>query len=226
MTVDDRPPLMIRLAGWCGLAATACYASFFLPLPLEILQYPALAFGPLLIVGILGLSDELASSGAEPVAVRIGRVFGIVGGALANALIVIQLANNIWHQERLAEATTETEVEAAGFIHTAVNRVQAALDVSWDVFITIAAIALGVAMISHSRFGRVMGWTGILAGALLLVLNLAAFPDGPAYAGLFDAGPILGIWFAAAFVMLLRKPGVGPDSRTGPTGGDNRVSPK
>lgn len=209
MATNERARI-VRVGAWCGLASLLCYGSFFFPLPTDVLQYPALAFGPLLVVGILGLSEELRSVPDCGWMVETGKVFGIVGGALASALLTIQLGNNLWHEERMAGAETPAQEEAARTIHTAVNRVQAFLDVSWDVFITIAAIALAAAMIRHPGYGRVVGWTGIGAGALLLSLNLVTFPDGPAYAGLFDAGPVLGLWFGVVFVMVLR--------RAGPTG--------
>ena len=48
-----------------------------------------------------------------------------------------------------------------------------------------------------------VGGTGIIAGLLLLALNLDTFPAGPAYAGSIDLGPVVALWFLAVFVRLL-----------------------
>jgi len=45
----------------------------------------------------------------------------------------------------------------------------------------------------------------MLVGAALLVLNLQTFPTPPANAGLFDLGPVLGLWYLAVTIQVARS---------------------
>jgi hypothetical protein len=193
---------MTRVGGIAGVAAVVCYVCFFLPLPMGIQRLFAFAFGPLLVVAFLGLYQAIAKHRNGP-ALQVGVVFGIIAGALVNALLVVQLANGSWNEASLAAATTDAARETAQWVFQATNRVQAAMDVSFDIFITVAAITLGVAMLSHPKFGKIFGITGIMVGGLLLGLNLYTFPNAPAESGLFDAGPAIGLWYLAVSARML-----------------------
>jgi hypothetical protein len=92
-----------------------------------------------------------------------------------------------------AAATRETLTE----VLWGVNVVQAGLDVSWDIFLSLGTIFLGLAVMQVPRIGRLFGLLGILVAALALGFNLATFPTAPAAAGLIDLGPAVGIWYAA-----------------------------
>jgi len=95
-------------------------------------------------------------------------------------------------------------------VHSAVNRVQASLDVAFDLFVTISVILLSIILLRGAMVSKIFGVTGVLVATLLLTLNLYTFPDGPYEAGLFDAGPFLGLWYAAFFIWMTfrvyRKP--------------------
>jgi hypothetical protein len=182
-----------------GLTAVAAYfGAVFLPLPDGLSRLLAFAFGPLLAVSFLGLYHVLADRRDGP-ALRFGVVLGILAGATVTVMLSVQMGNNMIQADQLAGADTE----AARLAHQAVNRVQMLIDVAWDVFICGAGGLVGLAMLRHPRFGWIWGGTGIAASVALLYLNLDTFPQGPAYAGSVDLGPLLALWFMAVYAWTL-----------------------
>ncbi|NQV16733.1 hypothetical protein HQ531_14815 [bacterium] len=79
------------------------------------------------------------------------------------------------------------------------------LDVVWDIYIGLGTLGFAVAMISHKRFGWPFSVSGFLIGSLVIVLNLIPFPIPPAEAGLFDIGPLVGVWYLAATIQTWRS---------------------
>ena len=77
------------------------------------------------------------------------------------------------------------------------------MDVVWDIFICVASILVAIAMLSHPSFGKIWGGLGIVTAALLLILNLSAFPFPPAKSGSVDLGPVLALWILAVYIRLL-----------------------
>jgi hypothetical protein len=186
-----------------GIAATLCYfGAAVLPLPQAIGNLLGFAFGPLVIVSYIGIYSYWSQK-YDGALLRISCVFGIIYGAIVTSLIFIQVANNIWHEELMASAETTEISERLITIHTAVNRVQAALDVAFDVFVTISVLLLGMVLLKDSIVAKIYGILGIVIALLLLVLNLYTFPDGPDEVGFFDAGPFLGLWYAAFFIWMI-----------------------
>lgn len=62
-----------------------------------------------------------------------------------------------------------------------------------------------ILMLRDQRFGRAIGAFGIASAGALLALNLWTFPLPPAEAGLWDVGPLTGVWWIAAIVLALRS---------------------
>jgi hypothetical protein len=60
-------------------------------------------------------------------------------------------------------------------------------------------------MYNHPRFGKIFSISGIGLFSSLLVLNLITFPHPPASKGLFDVGPITGLWGLAVIIQSLRS---------------------
>ena len=69
------------------------------------------------------------------------------------------------------------------------------LDVAWDIYIGVGTLLFGAAAYRHEWFGKIIGASGVVIAVMLLSLNLGTFPVPPANAGLFDAGPLVGIWY-------------------------------
>lgn len=185
-----------------GLLSIICYfGAAVLPLPQTIGNLMGFAFGPLIIVSYIGIYSHWSqkNNGAF---LKISSVFGIIYGAIVTSLIFIQVANNMYHAEFMTLAESADAKESLSIIHKAVNRVQSALDVAFDVFVTVSVILLGIVLMKGTIMSKILGLTGIAIASLLLFLNLYTFPRGPYEAGLFDAGPFLGIWYSTFFIWM------------------------
>jgi hypothetical protein len=68
----------------------------------------------------------------------------------------------------------------------------------------LGTLLLAIAMLSHPRLGRIVGLAGIAVAVVLLAFNLYTFPTPPGDAGLFDAGPVVGLWYLVVSVLMLR----------------------
>jgi hypothetical protein len=134
---------------------------------------------------------------------QIACLFGIIAGVMVTTMLVVQVGNNMVLQEALDELSDDSSEERIRMVWRAVNRVQYLVDVVWDIFICGAGALVGIAMFKHPRFGMVFGGSGLIISILLLALNLYTFPEGPAYAGSVDLGPLLAIWFLAVYIRLL-----------------------
>ena len=119
---------------------------------------------------------------------------------MACMLLVVQQANFIWHAEAMEQAATQEAQALLKAAFRGANRVQAGMDVAFDIFITIAWFLFGVNIARSAYFNKLLGWLGCLLAAGLLALNMTTFPTGPAEAGLFDLGPFLGIWTLAVYL--------------------------
>lgn len=209
-TQKNYPVSFDKAGALAGLLGILCYfGAAVLPLPGPMSRLLGFAFGPLIIVSNMGIYSYFGRHKLTP-ALHVSYLFGMIAGILVTALIFIQVANNVWHLESMAAAESEEMKQLLKASHRGANRVQAALVVAFDVFITVSVILLGWCMLSHPMFVKVLGLFGILSGALFLGLNLYTFPTAPAEAGLFDAGPFMGLWMLVLFIWLIavvfRKP--------------------
>lgn len=166
---------------------------------------------PLLwIISFMGLYRFLRRGYHTPT-LDIAYLFGIIGAAIACSFIVVQQANFMWHATAMEAAGTE---EAKALIKAAfrgANRVQAGLDVAFDIFICVSWILFGLNIAKSKRFNKILGWSGSLIASTLLVLNMSTFPNAPAESGLIDLGPFLGLWALVFYIwftiVLFKKPG-------------------
>ena len=60
----------------------------------------------------------------------------------------------MYHAEFMALAETADAKESLSIIHKAVNRVQSALDVAFDIFVTVSVILLGIILIKGSSISK------------------------------------------------------------------------
>jgi hypothetical protein len=159
----------------------------------------AFSFPLLWIISFMGLYQFLKAE--KPAAsLEIGYIFGIIGAAIACMLLVVQQANIIWHAEAMEQAATQESQALLKATFRGANRVQAGMDVAFDIFITIAWFLFGVNIARSAYFNKLLGWLGCLLSAGLLTLNMITFPTAPAEAGLFDLGPFLGIWVLVVYI--------------------------
>jgi hypothetical protein len=195
-----------RFAVITGLLATA---SYFFSVVIHLLPVPAsrllfFAIGPLSVMSSAAFYMTLRSHHA-PLSLAIGALLNIIAGVLVNVMAVVQATQFTILMPKVREADGEVARDIASSVLWGVNVVQSGLDVCWDIFASLGAIFLAVALMSHPRYGRVFGWIGILAAGSALGLNLYSFPTAPAEAGLIDFGPAVGLWYVAVLLQLLRS---------------------
>lgn len=186
---------LIKIGAISGILSIIFYISVavfsFLPDFLTLLL--AFTFPLLWIVSFMGLYKYLKAT--NPTAtLEIAYIFGIIGGALACTLLVVQQANILWDAEAQLLNSYESKKEFFEAAYRGANRVQAGLDVVFDIFITIAWVLFGLNIAKNKKFGKIIGWLGSGIAFALLALNMYTFPNAPAESGLFDLGPFLGIW--------------------------------
>jgi len=180
------------IAGILGIAAYFAAATGLLPSRITLLL--AFAMGPLLSVAFIGFYHFLRCH-RNSVALQTATVFGVVAGTLVNLMLVVQ--------QSLFEGLAAGVRATMGPAWAGLNLVQLGIDISWDIYISIATILLGLTLCTHPRFGIVLGGTTILAGLLLLALNLWTFPIPPGDSGLFDVGPFVGLWLVVLSLRML-----------------------
>ncbi len=189
-----------KIGAIAGILSIIFYVSAILPiLPDSIGLLVAFSFPLLWIIGYMGLYHFLKNQNHTPT-LEIAYIFGIIGAALACTLIVVQQANFIWNDLAMESAATD-EIKAlyrASF--RGANRVQAGMDVAFDIFITISWVLFGLNIARSPSFNKILGWSGSLIAFCLLTLNMYTFPDAPAESGLFDLGPFLGLWALVFFI--------------------------
>jgi hypothetical protein len=170
---------------WLLLAGfAACFAypiGVFAPLPAVLRTLLLASFGPLLGLGSFALYRILTSDQAS-VRAMLGVASNAIAGALFTAMMLIQLAAGHRGEDLYAQASW------------------LGLDVAWDVYIGVGTALLAAAMYRHPAYGKILGGTGLVIAAVLLSLNLMTFPVPPANAGLFDAGPFVGLWYLAVTI--------------------------
>ena len=190
-----------KIGAIAGIISIIFYisAAAFSFLPDVVGRLMGFTFPLLWIIAFMGLYNFLKKQSHTP-SLEIGFLFGIIGAAIACSFIVIQQANFMWHDVAM-ESDKSEEIKAlyrASF--RGANRVQAGLDVAFDIFITISWILFGWNIAKSPSFNKFLGWAGCLIALALLVLNLSTFPNGPAESGLFDLGPFLGLWTLIVFI--------------------------
>jgi len=177
-----------------GILADVAYAGIFAPLPDTVRLYMGMAFGPLLSLAFIGLYHFFKLH-RKTVMLQAATVFAVIAGTLVNLMVVVQ--SSIYWTIPLGER------EGLGLAWDGLNMVQLGMDVSWDIYFSLATMLLGLLMFRHPRFGTIWGTVALLVGGGLLVLNLATFPDPPGSAGSVDLGPLSGVLYLFVSIRVL-----------------------
>lgn len=122
----------------------------------------------------------------------------ILSGALVTAMIIVQLA--------VVQSTVPAaDAQLSSVLVHRIRDVSLGMDVAFDRFIGLGTVFFGFAMLTDRRFGRILGWLGIVVGLVVILgFNLATFPDPPVEAGLFDPGPVTGLWHLSVVIQMTR----------------------
>lgn len=181
-------------------------ATRILVLPRLMYVFPFMALGPLGVVASVELGHFLARKGSS-VATRVGTAFGVVAFALWEVVVTVQNGTReLWREFIVPDLQTMLEggTEAVQLIYRGVNAIQATVDVGFDIFYCLAILLFSALMWKDERFGRLIGGFGILSSCGLLIINLWTFPRPPAEAGLFDLGPVTGLWWIVVIIAWVR----------------------
>ena len=185
----------IKFGMFAGILGTVIYfiagAGLF---PLQQSFILGFAIGPTVTLLFVGFYHFFKLH-KKTIALQVSVLFGIISGTIFNMMIVIQGA-------LLLTIPSEARSEL-GYAWDGLNMVQLGLDVSWDVYYTIATILLGVVMMTHPRFGKIWGAITLGIGAALLILNLYTYPVPPVNAGSVDIGPLSGLWYLIIMIRIL-----------------------
>jgi hypothetical protein len=183
-----------------GLLACITYPiATLVPLPTPRLTLiVGASFGPALTIACWALGRVLQNE-RPSVAAEFGAVLNALGGALVTAMILVQLAV-------VQSTASPAEPALEGFFVRRIWDVILGLDVAFDMFIGLATAFFGFAMLSDRRFGKIVGWLGLVIGLVVILgFNMATFPDPPAQAGLFDPGIVTGIFYFLVVIQMIRE---------------------
>lgn len=186
----------------CGFASMVVYATLILvDLPTPLGVFLAASFGFLFALASIGLK-AIFELHRPSVAAQIGALSNIIGGSIVAAMFLVQVAVNS-HMQALVDATSAGSTkDIYRQVWLSVDKIQLALDVTWDFFGGVGTVLLAFASAKHPRFGWWFAAPGIALGVALLALNFSAFPIPPAESGLFDLGPFVALWY---LIMMIRS---------------------
>ena len=194
---------LVRVGAGAGLAVVIMYLVPKL-VPLGAVGTYAFIFqGPLLVVAFAGLYPFL-SRPAPSVAALLGTLFGIIAGACRMLFAVVQMTNLHYIRGFMADASTPRAEQRWRDIFDGVFTVQNGIAYVMDFFLDWAVLLIAFVMWGHPKFGKAFSILGLAVAGSHFVMKAHAFPEPPAEAGLFDAGPLVSLWALLVFLWVLR----------------------
>ena len=185
----------IKLGIICGLLVSFIYpALIFIPLPEVVQTFLVMLFGPFLALSSAGLYHFITLH-KKSLAVTAAVVSNIIAGVLITTMLLVQIA--------IRSSQPPVIDETSKWIWKSINLVHLGLDVAWDVYIFFGTLLFAISMFNHPKLGKIISITGIIISMLLIILNAISFPIPPADAGLFDAGPLVGLWYFVVTLLMI-----------------------
>ena len=186
-----------------SLALVMYLARTFLPLPDTLATWCYMFFGPSLVLAFLGWWPLMRIDGAF-LRAQVATVFGIIAGATNMMFAVVQM-NNLYYL-RLKIAAAENAALAAEWKHILIGvmTVQNGLNFTMDFFLDAAAFCYASILWRRGTPGRVLAVLSIALVGPHFVMKIITFPQPPAEAGLFDGGPLVGVWFLLTTIYVTR----------------------
>ncbi len=192
----------IRIGIVAGIVACIAYpAMVFIPMPRRLTVLVASSFGPALALASVGPYHFLKLH-RDTAAAQVGALSNVLAGALVTAMLLVQMAVKFHRDDYLADSPDDESVRSTVFW---IWDTILGLDVAFDVFIGLGTLFFAIAMLRHPKVPKAVSWSGVFIGAVvILAMNFFTFPTPPADAGLFDPGPVSGLWYAAVVIVLIR----------------------
>ena len=179
----------------CGILVSFVYpALIFVPMPFTLSVFLICLFGPLLSLASVGLYVFLRLH-RKTISASIGIVSNIIAGVLITAMLLVQQA--------IRYSKPDSIENALNWTWRSINQVHLGLDVSWDVYIFIGTLCFAISMFKHPKLGKLFSLSGVLISVTMIVFNILTFPVPPGDAGLFDLGPLVGLWYLIVTIKIL-----------------------
>jgi len=195
---------LVKLAIIAGIAVSIMYpARTFLPLPDAVQVAFFIYFGPLLVVAFIGLYPFL-KKGSDSIAILFGTVFGVIGGLANMMFAVVQMNNLHFIYKYMEKAESEAVRQTWRNILNGVFTVQNGFNYVSDFFIDWTAFMYAIVMWNHPKFGKSFSILAVIAAGFHFVMKIITFPEPPSEAGLFDAGPMVSIFFMIVVIQTMR----------------------
>ena len=172
----------------------------------------SLGFPPALLLSLTAYAHYLSRGGSKSPMVEIGFVFSALAAATFLMMVTIQSGIRAEFLEEYQMMEQGDPKEAALWTLKIADQIQLSIDIAWDVWISLAAAAFGIAMTHrlNTGFERAVGVIGVIAGLSGLAVNLYAFPVPPTKIGLPDPGLFFFVWFSLVAVSYLSAVIQGP----------------
>lgn len=213
----SRRESLLIAGGVCGIVAALAYGSTqALPyfdvlhsfpveatLPVRVAAFWVPALFPVFALFLVYALYRLLAEDRTTHSAFLGFVFGVVAFSI---VVIHNLVQSGVHLEGsdLARSDATFSPEMWSSVVSAVHGVDNGIDLAWDLFLVLWLVFTGVAMMSHPRLGTWWGIPAITLGVVLLVLNAITVPEPPAAVGLFDPGPLVGLYALALSAYLLK----------------------
>lgn len=179
----------------CGFLVSLIYpALIFIPMPFTLSVFLVCLFGPLLSLASAGLYVFLRLH-RKTITAFIGVISNIIAGVLITTMLLIQQA--------IRYSKPDSIENTLNWIWRSINQVHLGLDVSWDAYIFIGTLCFAFSMFSHPKLGKLFSIAGVIISVTMILFNVLTFPIPPGDAGLFDLGPLVGLWYLIVTIKIL-----------------------
>ncbi len=130
---------------------------------------------------------------------RLALIFSVTAFTTLLLMLIVQFAI----RAALGTIIQGLDADTGKSLSQGLQLIHLGLDVAWDMLIGTSMIWLGVAMRKRRGLGLGWGLPAMILGIALIVLNTVTFPWPPGEHGLFDVGPVVGLFITALAVRLL-----------------------
>jgi len=198
----------VKYGSICGLisAGTYMFLNVLINIPDISISHSIIriAFFSVGIFGVVSVGGlyHLIKKYKNGVVLQMAVLLSIVAFAFFTLMAVIQETIGVFWQESLAINQSGENVNP---IWAAMDAIQLGVDITFDIFYTLTFILYSILMFNHPRFGKIFSISGFVLFSSLLFFNLFTFPHPPASKGLFDIGPITGLWALVVIIQSLRS---------------------
>jgi len=195
---DDELRAWTRIGIGAGLVACFAYPSMILiALPRIPQVMLAASFGPALAVASVSLAHILRARRRAP-SIELAAICNCLAGALVTVELMPQLAINYSTQYAVHD-------QLAVIARKRLWDIILGLDVAFDAFIALGTLLFAINMIRDPRFGKIIGWLGVLIATVMLYgANIYYFPDPPYVHGFPHVGIATGLWYLVVVLLFVR----------------------